>query len=337
VISSQPSSDRGSRLSRTVAAVIGVLAVAAVAGIAAVASSPQKPTNPDDVPGTIQWHRLHPVHTPPLPDRPLSYIGVYELTSPRSYSGVDKFAAATGTKPNIALYYSGWRTPFEIAFAEKAHKRGAIPFVEMDPVNIPIAAISLGLYDTYLEEFADEVATYGHPVIISFGHEMNGSWYSWGYGHTPAATFIKAWRHIVDIFRLQGADNVTWIWTVNRQFRKAEDVTGWWPGSNYVTWVGIDGYYFVPANRFATTFAPTIDAIRTFTEAPILIAETGVGPNAGQVAGIPNLLNGIRDRRELGFVWFDVAQHQGLYHQNWRLEDNPPALAAFRNAVRGFE
>ena len=62
-------------------------------------------------------------------------------------------------------------------------------------------------------------ATFGHAVVIGFGHEMNASWYSWGYGHVPPATFIAAWRHIVTLFRSEGADNVTWLWTVNRMSR----------------------------------------------------------------------------------------------------------------------
>jgi hypothetical protein len=42
---------------------------------------------------------------------------------------------------------------------------------------------------------------------------------------------------------------------------------------------------------------------------------------------------------ELGyniFVWYDQAQHDGIYHQDWRLEDNPAALAAFRSAVKKY-
>jgi len=29
-------------------------------------------------------------------------------------------------------------------------------------------------------------------------------------------------------------------------------------------------------------------------------------------------------------VWFDIAQHQGIYHQDWRIEDSRAAEAAFR-------
>jgi len=33
-------------------------------------------------------------------------------------------------------------------------------------------------------------------------------------------------------------------------------------------------------------------------------------------------------------VWFDEAQHDGHYHQDWRLEDDPAALAAYRAAAK---
>ena len=74
---------------------------------------------------------------------------------------------------------------------------------------------------------------------------MNGAWYSWGYTHTSPATFVAAWRHIVDIFRAHGARNVTWLWTVNiiRRHGKIPNPAPWWPGKSYVTSVGIDAYY----------------------------------------------------------------------------------------------
>ena len=38
----------------------------------------------------------------------------------------------------------------------------------------------------------------------------------------------------------------------------------------------------------------------------------------------------------LGFVWFNVGQHNGIYHQDWRLQDDPAALAEFKIALARF-
>ncbi len=76
--------------------------------------------------------------------------------------------------------------------------------MQIDPTGISIAAIASGHYDSYLSSYAEAVRAYRHPVILSFGHEMNGYWYSWGYLHTPPAAFVAAWRHIVTLFRALG-------------------------------------------------------------------------------------------------------------------------------------
>ena len=68
-----------------------------------------------------------------------------------------------------------------------------------------MAAIAAGKYDGYLSSYAEAVKAYRHPVILSFGHEMNGSWYPWGYQGTSPPTFVAAWRHIVKLFRALGA------------------------------------------------------------------------------------------------------------------------------------
>ena len=38
--------------------------------------------------------------------------------------------------------------------------------------------------------------------------------------------------------------------------------------------------------------------------------------------------------KTLGLVWFDISQDNGIYHQDWRIEDSPAAEAAFRRGVR---
>ena len=125
------------------------------------------------------------------------------------------FTNATGAKPDVIMYYSGWFVPFPTSFATTAANNGAVPLVQMDPDNISVAAIASGKYDGYLSDYAEAVRAYRHPVILSFGHEMNGNWYPWGYKHTSPAVFVAAWRHVVKLFRALGARNVTWLWTVN--------------------------------------------------------------------------------------------------------------------------
>ena len=72
---------------------------------------------------------------------------------------------------------------------------------------------------------------------------------------------------------------MTWLWTVNiinnTQNGRIPPPNPWWPGSSYVNWVGIDGYYLKPTWQFAPLFGPTIGQVRELTRDPILVAETG--------------------------------------------------------------
>jgi hypothetical protein len=145
--------------------------------------------------------------------------------------------------------------------------------------------------------------------------------------------FVAAWRHIVGIFRKAGAGNATWMWTINSIDAAHGPVPPWWPGSQWVDWVGIDGYYFRPTDTFNRIFGTTISLVRGFTHAPILIAEMGIGPQAGQIQQIKGLFAGVQAEHLVGLVWFDVAQHNGIYHQDWRLEDTPTALTEFKHQV----
>ena len=272
-----------------------------------------------------------------LPSDQASYLGVYESGPPHTYQPVADFTSATGTEPNLVGYYSGWREAFQASFAQTIRQQGATTIVQWDPTNVPISAIAAGDYDSYLRSFARSVRDFGYPVIIGFGHEMNAPWYSWGYESWPASAFVAAWQHIVTLFRAQGADNVTWLWTLQADEPGTGPIASWWPGARYVTWVGIDGYYYRPSDTFASVFGKTIAQVRGFTTRPVLLSETAVGPEADQAQKISDLFSGMRHYGTLGLVWFDIAQDGGIYHQNWRIEDSPAAKAAFRHAASALK
>jgi hypothetical protein len=268
-----------------------------------------------------------------LPASPSSYLGVYEADAPPDYQPVTEFAKAAGAQPNLVGYFSGWAQPFAISFARQISRSGVIPFVQIDPTFASVAGIADGAYDSYLRAYADSVRNFGHAVVIGFGHEMNAPWYSWGYGHVPPATFVAAWRHIVTLFRGQGADNVTWLWTINADIKGTGPVQDWWPGARYVSWVGIDGFYYRPSDTFASVFGHTIKQVRAFTSKPVLLAETAVGPRAGQFVKIGDMFSGMRAYKMLGLVWFDIKQNDGVFHQDWRVEDSQAAEAAFKLGI----
>jgi mannan endo-1,4-beta-mannosidase len=330
-----------SRAALTLAATVAViLAAAAIAAVSIrhyhrqTAASPAPPaaraaTPTPSVPAVVQAS---------LPTTPDSYLGVYEGSSLTAgqYAQVDEFAQTVGRQPNIVLYYSSWGEPFSVSFAQMAQQHGATLLVDMDPTGTSVAAIADGEQDAFLVAYAQAVKVFGHPVIISFGHEMNGDWYPWGWTHTQPAVFVQAWRHIVDVFRRTGADNVTWLWTVNAVSAGEGPIADYWPGDNYVTWVAFDAYYYYADDDFSGVTAPTIAAIRQLTQDPILIGETAVGQVAGQAAMIPGLFAGVSTAGLLGFVWYDLAQDDGIYHQDWRLEGNPAAVAAFRAAAAAY-
>ena len=310
--------------SRLVMILAVALAAAAVGltGARLARSSPQRPA------------AVHASLAPTL----ASYLGVFEPGVPPGYGAIANFAQAVGRQPNLVGYYSGWAEPFDTSFAEMIHGHGVIPFVQIDPTDASVAAIAAGTYDDYLRSYADSVRDFGHAVVIGFGHEMNAPWYTWGYQHVPAATFVAAWQHIVTLFRQEGADNVTWLWTLQADESKTGPIASWWPGAQYVTWVGIDGYYNRSSDTFASVFGKTITQVRSFTGEPVLLSETAVGPDAGQFVKIPDLFHGMATSNTLGLVWFDkdLQGGVGINRQDWRIEDSVGARIAFKLGAREY-
>jgi mannan endo-1,4-beta-mannosidase len=272
---------------------------------------------------------------PLLASRPSSYLGVYlgvSPTGPPSYQAVRRFAAVARTGPNLVEYVSSWGQRFATAYAQTLRKHRAVMVVQLDPLSTSVAAIAAGRYDRYLRSYADSVRDFGGPVVIGFANEMNGDWWSWGYGDTKPSAVVAAWRHIVTVFRGQGADNVTWLWTINAEGSDTRPPAAWWPGSRYVTWVGIDGYYTRPSDHFADLFGATIAQVRTLTGKPILLSQTAAAPEADQYADIRNLFEGMSRYKLLGLVWAEMTSSVGI---DWRVQ-GLPAEGAFRRGAAGM-
>jgi len=203
---------------------------------------------------------------------------------------------------------------------------GVLPLIEIDSDNVPLTQIADGAWDKYFHSYARSVAAYHAPIAIDFDHEFNGPWFGWGEKHQTAASFVSAWRRIVEIFRQNGATNVIWIWNPNRSSSATVPIASWYPGDNYVSWVGLDAYFLGATDTFSSVFDGTLQEIGSFTHKRIFVVETGANPGPNRVAQIKDLFAGLSANPNIiGFIWFDYAKYAG---HDWLIDNDPAGLAA---------
>jgi len=53
-------------------------------------------------------------------------------------------------------------------------------------------------------------------------------------------------------------------------------------------------------------------------------------PRAGQFTKISDPPSGMGQYQALGLAWFGKVRNDGTYHRDWRIENDPQAVAAFR-------
>ncbi|MEU6063014.1 MULTISPECIES: glycoside hydrolase family 26 protein [Streptomyces] len=279
-----------------------------------------------------------PYDVKPLLHPKKEYFGVAVDGAPSSTKPVDAFARTVGKQPNMVGSYSSWGDGFNAHGAQNVFDDGGLLYVSWEPFP-GLDKIADGSQDTYIKKYAQSVRETNVPVAISFGHEMNGHWYPWGTKDTTAVTFVKAWRHIHDLFQDVGATNVIWVWSPNVVNPvPSVKLKPYWPGDAYVDWVGIVGYWTTTgAHTFDTLYGPTRRQVAAFTDKPVLISETSAEPGERRRADVRGLLQGVaQDDDVIGFLWFNIPKRA-----DWRIQSSPLALAEFKRLIAddafGFE
>ncbi len=196
-----------------------------------------------------------------------------------------------------------------------------------------------GAYDDYIIEWADGLKATGTTVFLRTMHEMNGGWYPWGTGvnGNDATQYKAAWRHIVDLFRSRGADNVRFVWcplvdsVPNKPGNLIED---YYPGTRYVDVLSLDGYNWgakQPQNggwrSFKQVFGGAYDRLAKLGPQPIWIAEVGSAPEGGnKAAWVRDMWKAAARMPQLkAIVWFDVDKEE-----DWRAAPDADVAAAFK-------
>lgn len=164
------------------------------------------------------------------------------------------------------------------------------------PNDVEVRAAN-GEYDAYFSNWADRLKTflsgpdgvYGtsddRRVYIRLGHEMNGDWYPWGaaMGNNSPSDYVNMWKHVKNILdsKKLDANHVQWVWCVINVDIGGYSAESFYPGDDYVNWIGIDGYNWgnsLSPSSWKTpeqVFGSMIRRMRAMTNKPITIPEVG--------------------------------------------------------------
>jgi mannan endo-1,4-beta-mannosidase len=292
-----------------------------------------------------------PVTAPPLSSliKPTtSYYGIANPVAPFDMSGVNALDSSVGKSPNLLMYFQSWDTTFNPFPVEQSWRTGALPVISWEPrMTTPgatqptLATIANGSYDSWLEAYAAAVRATGLPIGMRFAHEMNGTWYPWSEGidGNQPGDYVRAWRHIHDVFVNAGATNVIWIWSPNiiNSTRPNFDLSSVYPGDAYVDWAALTGYFRRDTGQtpsFDTTFDASLAEVRAITKKPILLSEIGAGTTeVNRVTWLNSLFAALPNNPDIiGFVYFDQNKlSEGK--DDWRIEAFPQVLQAFSAGV----
>jgi hypothetical protein len=180
-------------------------------------------------------------------------------------SNVAAFRDQTGGYPALvgAYFDLSSRSAHLKAFLDAAHANGCIPYVTLDPKDWDepdikyqktfTGLINAGKFDSALAGLASALRDFGHPVLLRYAHEMNGDWYPYAGGGDADGdgeadgpeTFIRAWRHVHDLFTANGAGNLLWVFCPNAEDFPSADWNRpfrYFPGREYADLIFLDAY-----------------------------------------------------------------------------------------------
>jgi membrane-bound metal-dependent hydrolase YbcI (DUF457 family) len=266
-------------------------------------------------------------------------IGGYIPDADNNTGLIQQYGSQIGRQPAIILSYKDWtQAPFVYDQLDGIWNQGAIPMITWESWDdngngVSLEAIAAGHHDGYLRDAARAAAGWGRPLMVRFGQEMNADWFPWG--RQPAA-FRAAWRHMVRLFRVEGATNVRWVWTPYVNSGGNLPFGRYYPGAKYVDWVGLDGINWggnFAWRSFGQIFNESYQQLLRLSSEPMMLAETGSGESGGYKGRwLRQMLHRVvpRMRHVRAILFWSVPDYRG----DVRVDSSGNALGALQGALR---
>ena len=303
-----------------------------------------------------------------------AYVDFGEGEDDVTYDALTDFEQMTGKHLAIVAFGSFWgEQAFPVKTVNLVSGYGAIPLIFWSPWDMPyvenrgpdrfnLRDILAGKWDAYIDQWADAARDYGKPLLVSWGLEMNGTWFPWSgtyYGGGRVAghkngrplyagpELVKqAYRYVVDRVRARKADNILWGFHVNNYGLPQEPwnmIVNYYPGTDYVDWLGLSVYGQMLRGEEWASFSNVMDSsykeiCQLDPQKPVIVAEWGVGefPPHNKAEFITKAFADLETRypRVKGAVyWHERWENTDGSYSNLRVNSSPEALDAFRGAV----
>jgi len=226
----------------------------------------------------------------------ITYLGIF---APQIDNGITNLNSAShlskqiNEKFDIISLYLAWHKDSDLNFPQSLldsiYNQKSIPMitwepwinsfqVEMKEKKHVFELIDEGYFDSYLARFASKLKNLNRPVFLRFAHEFDNPAYPWHFeGEEASVKFKKAWTHTYEIFKNLEANNVIWIWNP----WKAENIKSFYPGMEYVDWIGVNILNYGKLNEdakwhnFNEIYQPFHDELTDLPTTPVIISEFG--------------------------------------------------------------
>ena len=218
-----------------------------------------------------------------------------------------------------------------------------------------VTEINAGMHDASIRANLKDIARLDCPVFLRIGAEMN----VWTTPTEPQA-FREAYIRIADMAR-EIAPDTALIFSVNYVGSYGNDMAVYYPGDEYVDWVGVSLYYnrfrdpatleegedfgnmYFGANDWADPIASVAEVVEKFGDRkPIMITEGGAGNYlssakmdlsdfaASRITHAYRALTMVYPEIK-GIIYFDTNVNSSDYQYD--LEQSPKVAEAFDSAV----
>ena len=116
---------------------------------------------------------------------------------------IEDFEQMVGKHQAIIASSSYWgEQNFPVDNLNVIWRHGSLPLVFWSPWDRPyqedhgpdkfsLTEILAGKWDAYIDKWADGARSFGHPMIVVFGVEMNGTWFPWSGAYYGGAQWDK--------------------------------------------------------------------------------------------------------------------------------------------------